>query len=122
MTKTDEVKKELEKAKEAKKEGTEPVTFCEDCGQAIYEDDATIESQGLICHSICPAEPDRGAPFEKSEPMKCNKCFKVLPPEARLWELTVGQVEIGAPYFEEDYFEPSEHTEYRCGECMGEKE
>ena len=56
-----------------------------------------------------------------SNPMQCDVCGKTLGPDERIWECTVGEVNEGAPLFEDDYFEPSEHTEHRCPACMGEE-
>ena len=93
-------------------EEREIITYCENCGKPIYEDEATVTSQGLICHDVCPSE--------KEDTMQCNKCFKHLKEGARIWECTVGEVEIDLDG--EAFFEPSETTEHYCPECMGEEE
>jgi len=59
--------------------------------------------------------------FEESEPMKCSRCPATMKPGDYVVEVvsTVGWVNEGAPYFKEDYFEPSEttETEYLCEKC-----
>jgi len=32
------------------------VTYCEECGEPIYEDEETVVVQGLICHNVCPSQ------------------------------------------------------------------
>jgi len=51
--------------------------------------------------------------------MFCNLCGKIIPRGGRIWECTVGEAEEDLEG--EGFFEPSEHTDHRCPECMGEK-
>ena len=50
----------------------------------------------------------------------CDTCGKQFGADARMWEITVGTVSPGLDEDDDYFFEPSEHTDYRCSKCMGE--